>query len=81
MIKIIVELHPYGDESRKQVLSEAKIWNDGTGTKTRGNYKFQILTQGSSGIWKSGSLANFPRKQKNVWYLLFLCLNSILKDK
>jgi len=42
MLKIKLELHPFGDESRKQTLGELDIWNKGTGTVTIGDYGYRI---------------------------------------
>jgi len=81
MIKIIVELWPLGFEQNKKILGEMEIANDTTGTRTQGNYSFRISKQGNEGIWKRGSLIGFPRKQKNVWHLLFLCLKSAIEKE
>ncbi len=40
MLKIIIELHPFGSKKRKKVIAEAKIVNNGTGDKEIGNYDF-----------------------------------------
>jgi len=29
MLKITIELWPYGDDTKRQVIAEAEIWNDG----------------------------------------------------
>ncbi len=42
MLKIIIELHPFGSKKRKKVIAEAKIVNNGTGDKEIGNYDFQL---------------------------------------
>lgn len=68
MIKITVELFPYGSETNKSVLGTAKIWNDATGTKTKGNYCFQLF--GKSRLLREGEIKGFSRLSKNVWYLI-----------
>lgn len=35
-------MHPYGIEELKKDIGEITIWNDGTGTKKKGNYKAKI---------------------------------------
>lgn len=43
MLKIIVELHPFGDESRKQEIESFTIANDGSGDAEVGNYVATFL--------------------------------------
>lgn len=74
MIKVTVELYPFGNESRKRVLCTGKIWNDGTGSKTSGNYRYRLMCVGGSRMWREGSVKGFPRKRKSVWWLLAKCL-------
>lgn len=68
MIKITVELLPYGNEINKKILGSAKIWNDGTGTKNKGNYCFQLF--GKSRKLREGEIKNFSRLKKHAWYLI-----------
>ena len=42
MLVKTVEIWPYGSKSKRRQLGTAKIWNDGTGSDARGNYKFTI---------------------------------------
>ena len=56
MIRVTVELVPYGDESRAKTLHTAVIANDGTGTKNQGNYHFSLSRKGSMRPWKSGRI-------------------------
>jgi len=73
MIRITIELLPFGLEKNKKTLASMKIWNDATGTKTMGNYKYIMNL---SRKWKSGEIKKFPRQRLNVWYLI----NRILRD-
>lgn len=68
MIKITVELFPYGSEQKKSTLGTAKIWNDGTDTKTKGNYCFQLF--GKVKMLREGEIKGLSRLDKNVWYLI-----------
>lgn len=43
MLVIKIELWPHGDESKKEDMGTAHIWNDGTGTRTSGNYGIKIF--------------------------------------
>lgn len=38
MLKIIVEMHPFGDENEKYEIESFTIHNDGTGSSEYGNY-------------------------------------------
>ena len=76
MIRITVEMVKWGDERLKRPLGVAEIWNDASGTKARGNYKFRICQAGKQKrLWKEGELKNFPRERLNAWDLLFRILN------
>lgn len=39
MLKMLIEIHPYGDETKKRTIGELFIANDMTGDITNGNYK------------------------------------------
>jgi hypothetical protein len=47
MLKIKIELWPFGDESKKRTLGELDIWNDATGTADFGNYGYRLNEEGS----------------------------------
>ena len=75
MIRITVEMLPKGDESRKRHLGTAVIGNDGTGTRTRGNYRVRLSRRGQpDSTWKSGSVEGFPRTRLGAWDLLLFAL-------
>jgi hypothetical protein len=89
VIKVTVELWPFGSEREKVQLGEMFIWNDGTGTGTRGNYKFWY-GGGKNGLNElrsvqlgdnppKGVLKNFPRKSYTVFELIKRCLNEVKK--
>jgi len=76
MIRITVELVPFGFEQRKRIIGTATIVNDGSGTQTHGNYSYEFVSR--RGVrWRSGVIGGFPRKRRNVWELLRRCLDSI----
>lgn len=80
MIRVTVELVPFGDESRKVVIASAKIRNDGTGTPSRGNYECVFLGRRGKLIGTS-ELKNFPRRRLLVWDLIGQCLNKLLAER
>ena len=78
MIKITVELWPLGSEKYKKEIASMKIWNDGTGTKSMGNYKYSVSL---SRQWKMGEIKKFPRRRLNVWDLIFRVLYDAVGDR
>jgi len=79
MIKITVELHRFGDSNDKELLAEAKIYNDCTGTKTRGNYKYKLWRVRKT-PWKTGRIEGFERQTESVWKLLYLVLKDVFEN-
>lgn len=75
MIRITVELLPFGDEDNPRLLGIALIANNGTGTDTTGNYQYSI--HGKRQLLKGGdgTILGFRRKRDNVWELLRQALN------
>jgi hypothetical protein len=78
MIRITIELLPLGFEDAKKIIAIGEIENDGTGNKSRGNYKYRLwgeadLAQRKTRPWKSGEVNGFNRRWSS-WRLLYLCL-------
>lgn len=80
MLVVKVELWPFGDESRMKELARGFIWNDATGTSTRGNYQF-VLKDGRGRKWKTGTVTDFPRTKLLGWDLLLRALYSVLAGR
>jgi len=68
MIKITIELFPPFSRTPK-LLASGKIWNDLSGDKSNGNYKYELNLKRKQG-WRTGSVSGFKRNQLNVWFLL-----------
>lgn len=43
MLRVTVELLPFGDFDKKRTITVLDIWNDGTGTPQVGNYKATLI--------------------------------------
>jgi hypothetical protein len=69
MIKITVELWPFGDETRKKEIASARIWNDGTGNIGHGSYGYELTTE-SGRTLRKGFLGEFMRSTFTVWWLI-----------
>lgn len=78
MIEITVTLNS-AITGKRTVLGEARIVNDGTGTKTRGNYVCGFKHKGRK--WRDTRVTNFPRLKLNVWHLLGRALIQAGGDK
>ena len=86
MIRVTVELVPYGIEEDARVIATMKIANDGIRSRLTngkvGDYNVYVTTVNKRGgkcrDWKTGEVKNFPRKSKNVWYLIKRALDAIL---
>lgn len=79
MIRITVELVPFGIEERAHVIAKGTIANDGTGTHNHGNYVCELRSaKRGNRLMGRGMVAGFPRKRLNVWHLIKLCLQETL---
>ena len=70
MLRVTIEFVPHGDESRAEVLHTAIIANDGTGSRTKGDYCFALSQRRSARTWRSGRVRDFPRLRLGAWELL-----------
>ena len=77
MIRITIEMLPGGREEGKRILASGLIWNDGTGSKYLGNYKYHLQKKTGRSA-KHGRVINFQRRSKDEWELLKLVLDDYL---
>ena len=68
MIRIDLDLFPGGSEDGRENLGHIKIWNDGTGSKTKANYCYRVMKNGRQKA--EGRIEKFPRQQRDVFRLL-----------
>lgn len=73
MLRVTVELIPYGREEDAQILQVLEIWNDGTGSSTVGNYEFGYPDVNGHRRFK-GEVKNHPRLDVSVWNLVWKVL-------
>lgn len=69
MIRITIELWPYGSQERSRLLGTMDIINDGTGTKERGNYTIRFRDKAGR-VFKNSKVKNWPRISKSIWKLI-----------
>lgn len=70
MIKVTVELFPYGNKEKRQVIAEAIIVNDGTGGLERGHYDVHLDKQAPIKV------RNHLR-EKGIWALIAQSLKEL----
>jgi hypothetical protein len=79
MLRIKIELWPFGDESQKREIATMDLWNDGTGDRYDGNYKGVAHTSASvyaSKAQVSGEVHKYDRMQ-SVWALVAKMLKEM----
>ena len=86
MLRITVELVPFGDETRAEVIGTATIANDGTGTEHSGNYRARIhrFSRGKNRRELTPMrcrVRGFSRLAHGPWDLLYLVLKEALHPK
>ena len=91
MLRVTVELVPFGYEDRKRTLETMEIWNDGVFPDDQGNYKYGFKLQNIEPFIKDGR-ANHDKesysgeiwgqdRKKNVWSLVRAILTEIRRLK
>ena len=75
MIRVRVDLVPFGNEDQAKQIGELVLANDGYGNIFTGNYVFVYADD--NGQECEGSVKDFPRQQ-GIWKLIAECLNSNL---
>jgi len=73
MLRVTIELVPFGDETRARVIGTGKIWNDGTSDERPiyGNYEGVI---DGRKIRVEGH-----ERSHGVWALLLACLKQLIE--
>ena len=82
MLKVTVELDVHGLGIKTIPLGVIEIWNDGLGTRERGNYGARAISKNGKPLMKrSGRVENHPRLSKPVWNLVYKILSSMGYNK
>lgn len=81
MIRIDITMYPHGNSSRARAIGSMIITNNGTGTKSKGNYSYTMSTEKTK-KYKTGEVKNFPRLKNNVWTLILRVLwNAFIEQE
>lgn len=78
MLRITIELVPFGREAYKRTIAGLNIINDGTGNNDTGNYKYELFDDQGDSI--KGKLIGHNRMQ-SVFKILQAVLNKALPEK
>lgn len=81
MIRITVELVPWGDDYLARPIGKMFIGNDGKGTLEMGDYFVKMSHGSPDGKVITKEIKGFPRKELDAWHLLQLALEVCLEDK
>ena len=73
MIRVRVDLVPFGNEDEAKEIGQLVLANDGSGNAFTGNYVFVYADD--SGREHEGSVKDFPRRQ-GIWELIAECLSN-----
>jgi hypothetical protein len=82
MIRVTVELVPFGREADKRVLKQMEIANDGTGTNEYGNYKVYEPSGCADDRKRLSKAGSIPRvldhdRSRSMWELVWRALDRI----
>jgi hypothetical protein len=80
MIVVTVELWKKGDPERREVLGVARISNDASGSKARGNYDAVFMGKRNRVI-STGRVFGFPRARLLAWDLVFRALRACFESR
>ena len=73
MIRVRVDLVPFGNEDKAKEIGQLILANDGSGNVFTGNYVFVYAD--NSGVEHEGSVKDFPRRM-GIWELISECLSN-----
>lgn len=63
---------------------KAELYNDATGTHSRGNYVLKVYRKGENfggRVWRAATVQDFPRKSLSAWDLLFRALRGAVGER
>lgn len=79
MIRVTIELVPFGDETKKEPVGVLEISNALTGSSELGDYIYALegkRWREVPPIHKGGRIKEWPRSKKNIWALVHAILSK-----
>ena len=70
MIRVTIEIYPFGFFTLKRLLGTVDIINDGTGDAKIGNYKIKAHTAHQNRLVRQFEIKNHRREDQSFWQLL-----------
>jgi hypothetical protein len=65
-------------EDRNETLCRVEIFNDGTGTHTRGNYGVRLYSRGDKPrLIREARVENWPREARPAWRLVQAAMEAL----
>lgn len=83
MLRLTLELWPYGKEKAKKLIKEVRITNDGwhDNPVQYANYKVEVRdTLGSEVSIKRRYITDYPRSKYDALYLTYLVLRKLVHE-
>ena len=77
MIRTKMQLHSAVSSSRDALLCEVVIVNDGTGSRSKGNYDVTLYSRGGTRVIRRARVENYPRLALPAWRLLALAMEAL----
>jgi hypothetical protein len=81
MIRVTIELLPFGYESGKRTLGVVEIANTGTGTERSGNYVVRLRGANGRRLIAGVHVDGFARKSRHAWELLLEALLAVRRAR
>ena len=81
MLRITLELVPWGDDFLARPIGQMVIGNDSKGTLEMGDYFVKMSHASPDGAVVTREITGFPRKELNAWHLLQWALEACLENK
>jgi hypothetical protein len=78
MIVVEADLWPGGFLDWKgENLCRVEIVNDGTGTRSRGNYDVRLFARNNGRMIRTARVENWPRNSRPAWRLIQAALEAL----
>lgn len=81
MLRITIELVPWGDDFLARPIGQMIIGNDGEGTADLGNYFVKMSHGSPDGKVIARGILGFPRTKMDAWHLLYFALAACLESE
>lgn len=81
MIKVTIEIFPFGNEKERREIDGLVIWNTGAGDHNTGCYNFILGTDPLEIATRKATTVTGHRRNEGALKLLYLCLDKIYGKK